>query len=295
MTTCKPKQMKLCGKDECKICFERSFASYNGKTEKGKLKIDCWDNDKNGDVKPINLRKGTNKEKSWFKCDICYHIFEVYPNDVTNKRWCPYCSKPCKKLCEDKDCEFCYNNSFASCEGKTPNDKLKVDCWSSKNTKKPSECIKYSGKIYIFDCDNCHHDFVNTLDTIKHVWCPYCSPNKMNRKLCEDEECKICFERSFASYEGKTPNDQFKVDCWSSKNTEKPREVFKSSNTKYIFDCNCCPHSFPMTLSNVNSNNWCPYCAHQKLCEDEDCEFCYNNSFSSCEGKTPNDKLKVDC
>ena len=23
MTTCKPKQMKLCGKDECKICFER--------------------------------------------------------------------------------------------------------------------------------------------------------------------------------------------------------------------------------------------------------------------------------
>jgi hypothetical protein len=295
MTTCKPKQMKLCGKDECKICFERSFASYNGKTEKGKLKIDCWDNDKNGDVKPINLRKGTNKEKSWFKCDICYHIFEVYPNDVTNKRWCPYCSKPCKKLCEDKDCEFCYNNSFASCEGKTPNDKLKVDCWSSKNTKKPSECIKYSGKIYIFDCDNCHHDFVNTLDTIKHVWCPYCSPNKMNRKLCEDEECKICFERSFASYEGKTPNDQFKVDCWSSKNTEKPREVFKSSNTKYIFDCNCCPHSFPMTLSNVNSNNWCPYCAHQKLCEDEECKICFEISFASYEGKTPNDKLKVDC
>jgi hypothetical protein len=50
--------------------------------------------------------------------------------------------------------------------------------------------------------------------------------------LCENEDCQTCFEKSFASHE--------KSKYWSDKNgIVKPRQVFKSVNTKYWFDCDC--------------------------------------------------------
>ena len=35
-----------------------------------------------------------------------------------------------------------------------------------------------------------------------------------NKKLCEDDNCKSCYNNSFASYTGKTPCGKRKVDCW---------------------------------------------------------------------------------
>jgi hypothetical protein len=45
MRICRGNQKKLCGKEkeECGICYKRSFANYNGTTNKGFLKIECWD------------------------------------------------------------------------------------------------------------------------------------------------------------------------------------------------------------------------------------------------------------
>ena len=59
MTTCRDNQQKLCGKEECKICFKRSFASYDGKTSNGNLKVECWDYEKN-DKTPYEVIKGTH-------------------------------------------------------------------------------------------------------------------------------------------------------------------------------------------------------------------------------------------
>ena len=50
-----------------------------------------------------------------------------------------------------------------------------------------------------------------------------CSPS--SKKLCE---CSICYDRSFATHP--------KAIYWSSKNELDPKQVSKSSNTKYIFD-----------------------------------------------------------
>jgi hypothetical protein len=51
-----------------------------------------------------------------------------------------------------------------------------------------------------------------------------------SKRLCEKENCKSCFEKSFASNE--------KSKYWSEKNGDiKPRQVFKSANIKYWFDC----------------------------------------------------------
>ena len=55
---CSSKQRHLCGLKECKICFDRSFASYGkGKTPNCKLKVDCWD-----------YEKWRKKQQNIFKC-----------------------------------------------------------------------------------------------------------------------------------------------------------------------------------------------------------------------------------
>ena len=75
----------------------------------------------------------------------------------------------------------------------------------------------------------------------------------------------IPFERSFASHE--------KSKYWSSRNTEKPENVFKSSHKKYWFECDC-GHTFDSQLDSINKGSWCPYCANQKLCNEKSCLSC---------------------
>jgi very-short-patch-repair endonuclease len=79
--------------------------------------------------------------------------------------------------------------------------------------------------------------------------CSFC----INQLLCNDTECKTCFEKSFASHE--------KSKYWSKKNDKKPREVFKSTDNKYWFDCPTCNHEFDIRLSSiVCCGNWCSFC-----------------------------------
>ena len=87
------------------------------------------------------------------------------------------------------------------------------------------------------------------------------------------EKKVIKFEKNFAS------NERSKY--WSEKNTLKPRDVFRSCNSKFIFDCNICGHEFFTSLDKItNGNQWCPFCANRKLC-DQDCDYCLNKSFAS--------------
>ena len=76
-------------------------------------------------------------------------------------------------------------------------------------------------------------------------WCIYCA----NRKLCEDKDCKICFEKSFASHK--------KSKNWSTANKITPRQVIKYSHKKYIFDCNECNQDIILSISHIMRNVWC--------------------------------------
>jgi very-short-patch-repair endonuclease len=159
--------------------------------------------------------------------------------------WCGYCSNPPKRLCDDSNCEKCFNNSFASSDN--------AKYWSNKNELKPREVFKSSSSICWFDCE-CGHTFYCNLNSItgKCNWCGYCS-NPPNR-LCDDSNCEQCFNNSFASSD--------KVIYWSRKNVFKPREVFKSSNDKYWFKC-VKGHNFDSTLSHITYGRWCPYCVNK--------------------------------
>ena len=257
-----------CKDANCRICFDNSFASHPSSIH--------WHPTMNGDTKPGYIAKRTHDEY-WFKCLDCHHEFKKpvsflrVENDIEG--WgCPYCSKTHRKLCDDVECKFCHENSFASCEKSkywhpTMNDKLK-----------PRQVTRSNDLKVWFKCDTCSHNFEATIHhIINGTWCPYCvEPVK---KLCKDESCHHCLLKSFASHP--------RADQWHpTKNKQvTPRDVARSSTTqRYWFKCDKCPHDFLGDLANIaSSGQWCPYCAlnSQYLCSDEYCDFCFKKSFAS--------------
>jgi hypothetical protein len=175
---------KRCMKEDCVLCFNNSFASYTGLTPLGKKKVDCWSN--KNEKKPHDIAIGCGT-KFYFDCDKCSHEFIKCINDINgNQGWCPYCSSPCKKLCSEENCDFCFNNSFASYNELSSLKKKKVDCWSDKNEKNPRDVAKCSSKKFHFDCDACSHDFYSTVANITWGnWCPHCKSSKGEKKITE--------------------------------------------------------------------------------------------------------------
>ena len=252
---CNPPK-KLCDKEDCNQCFEKSFASH----EKAKY----W-SDKNL-LKPRQVFKNSNT-KYIFNCD-CGHSFETNIDSITKRNtWCPYCCIPIKKVCGNIDCKACFEKSFASHE--------RAKYWSDKNIILPINITKTSGQSFSFLCDFCKHyfDMVISHITSQNSWCPYCcNPPK---QLCSYDECNNCFKKSFAS------NEKSKYLVNTNIN---PRTIFKYSNSKYDFKCNICSHIFTTKICKItNLNRWCPYCCNppQKLCEKEDCKQCFEKSFAS--------------
>ena len=235
------------------IPFEKSFGTHP--------KAKYW-SEKNGDIKPRDVFKSSGK-KYWFKCQECSHEFQSNLNNISNGKWCSFCSSPPKNLCKYDNCLYCFNNSFAG------SDKAKY--WSEKNGDiKPRDVFKSSGKKYWFKCQECSHEFQNGLNNISRGgWCPFCSC----KNLCKYDNCLHCFNNSFAG------NDKAKY--WSEKNGDiKPRDTAKYSHKKYWFKCGDCKHVFKSILSDISSGRWCRFCSSQDRCQDDNCLHCFNNSFA---------------
>jgi hypothetical protein len=141
-----------------------------------------------------------------------------------------------------------------------------------KNKDKTPRCIfKNTKESCYFDCDKCGHTFDSILSNIVSLnqWCPYCR----NLRRCEGY-CEKCYAKSFASH----PRAEF----WSDKNDVTPDTVAISTPAEFIFNCDKCPHEFEKScVSIVSMNSWCPYCANQKLCKNDNCVMCFENSFAS--------------
>ncbi|AYV76646.1 MAG: restriction endonuclease [Terrestrivirus sp.] len=242
----------ICYDVNCNYCHEKSFASHE--------KINDW-SIKN-EIKPRDVPKKSNI-KIWLDCSKCNHTFEVMALCVSNKDYCPHCSS--KILCNNEDCNYCYKKSFASHE--------KAKYWSKNNKLSAREVFRASNKKYFFDCSECHHTVEIDLGNLVYneIWCSICT----NRNLCCDNNCVYCFNKSFASHE--------KAKFWSNRNELKPREVFKSSVTKYLFDCDKCFHTFSIRLNHIYKNCWCSFCASFYLCNNIECKVCYEKSFASYE------------
>lgn len=231
------------------IPFEKSFASTEYAYLWSKINV----------LKATEVTKGSGKYYM-FECNKCDHLFDATPHNVSRGKLCSYCAS--HKLC-DSYCETCHEKSFAS----SPH----VHLWSDQNELEPYMVFKGSHKEYLFTCPKCPHIHEAKLYKVSGGQsCPYCSSNL----LCGSYECDSCKDRSFASHP--------KSKCFSKKNGVDPITLFKSQNKpKYYFDCDKCSHTFQKTLNSVNSGSFCPYCASQKRCDEENCKHCKGNSFAS--------------
>jgi len=218
--------IKLCTDENCKNCYEKSFASH--------LKSIFWSN--KNKVQPNEVFKKTH-DKYWFNCYECNHSFESQLADIVKGHWCSYCTN--KKLCNNKKCKNCYEKSFAN--------HPKSIFWSNKNTLQPNEVYKCTKYKYWFECYECNHSFESNITHNKN-WCPYCA----NQKLCNNKNCNVCLEKSFVS--------NLKSKYWSNKNKLQPRDVFKFSTQKFIFNCDKCSNEFESRLASVSYGQWCPFC-----------------------------------
>jgi len=115
-------------------------------------------------------------KKFWFDCDNCHHSFETILKNITRQNtWCPYCSNRPQKLCENNDCNSCFENSFASHEKSIYLHDKKIN---------PRTIFKGTHKKFLFNCDKCGHSFETILHSItqRNSWCPYCK-NKTEQML----------------------------------------------------------------------------------------------------------------
>jgi very-short-patch-repair endonuclease len=196
------------------------------------------------DLKPHEVALNSHK-KYWFDCVECGHEFDAPLKEINLvNRWCSYCAN--KKICGPLEkCETCIAKSFASVPYS--------ENWSSLNKEKPEQVFKNSHKKYFFNCPKCSHTFSQCLSHItRGNTCTFCG----KRALCTpDKECRICFEKSFASVE--------RSKHFSKKNTKQPSQIFKSTAEKFIFDCDKCGSEFQSKLSHITDGSWCPHCRYK--------------------------------
>jgi very-short-patch-repair endonuclease len=220
---------KLCDKEDCNQCLKKSFNSHD--------KSKFW-SDKNK-LTARQVSKNSHK-KYYFNCN-CGHEFEAGLNNIySGNRWCPYCAKPCKKLCENNECKYCFEKSFASHE--------KSKEFSKKNNINPRIIFKGSNDKYLFDCDKCKHEYETIIGN--NSWCPYCA----SKKLCNNKDCVLCFEKSFASHEKSKHLIDKSIDITL---------IFKGTHDKYNFKCTK-NHKFNSSINKITGlNRWCPYCVNK--------------------------------
>jgi len=176
-----------------------------------------------------------------------------------------------RKLCEEQDCNLRYEKSFES------HSKFKDWDYEHNGNVDPKRIIKGLGKEFNFVCSDCGHKYIAFLTRFREApGCKYC--RKSSNLLCE-EECNLCFDRSFAS-------NKF-VKYW--RDDRNPRTVTKSSGINYKFNCPTCEHNIKQKPRNITRFDrlGCIYCSHTELCdnfkEGGDCDFCFNISFMSCD------------
>jgi hypothetical protein len=118
-------------------------------------------------------------------------------------------------------------------------------------------CNNQSAK-YWFTCDICYHNFDTIIHSIfKGSWCGFCA----NKRLCDNDECTLCFSKSFASHS--------KAKYWSPKNAPlTARQIYKNYSKKVWVKCEC-GYEFETKPNNVINDKWCTKCGRKSTTEKQ--------------------------
>ena len=162
------------------------------------------------------------------------------------------CKSNQKYLCGE--CRTCLDRSFMKATKENGYKYDYVQCWSLKNKESPCKVLLTTLIKFHFTCNICNHNFTQKPYRIIKMgrWCPYCP----NQKLCKEEKCKICYDKSFA----KTLETD-KRHIWHEKNKNiTPRNVFPKTHKKYWLKCVKNDHLFKAQLSGITRGRGCPNC-----------------------------------
>lgn len=223
----------LCADDDCEHCFANSMASHPMGAS--------WS--QRNELTARQVLRGSEM-RCWFRCRDCQHEFQSVPYSIKNDKLCPFCSH--QSLCNEDACKSCYDKSCASYP-------LMVEEWSPENDCTPRQVFLQSNRKYTFHCKKCKHIYDTKAN--QYYNCESCCPYCANQRLCCDESCLVCFQKSFAAHP--------KASCWSPRNDKNPREVFKGAEAKHWMICDTCQSEFHTKLYNVLTGYWCPFCKNK--------------------------------
>lgn len=159
------------GSSACKFCFDNSLISHDCAKD-----ITIIPGYNPPDFDPRFVRKYSNKE-IWFTCSeprckgLGHHFKSKIDNITMGGNWCPFCSSPPKRLCENdgpSPCKPCFENSLASSN--------RVDQISKNNDQpiNPRQTLKNADMYVIFVCELCNEEFTMHLNNVSSggQWCP---------------------------------------------------------------------------------------------------------------------------
>ena len=224
---------------DCPYCSGRKVLDgYNDlATTKPELAKE-WDYEKNGDLTPQMVTKGSNK-KVWWLCPQG-HSFEASINNRARGSDCPYCKQRTNKVIE----------GFNDLESQYPNVAKEWHPTLNGNLK-PNQVIAGSDKKVWWICDKGHAYKKGIYSKVKGIGCPYCS--------------NTLVLSGFNDLVTKYPDIAKEWHPTLNGNT-KPSDVTGGTHKKYWW---LCPngHSYemkPNSRTNPSNKSGCPYCSGSK-------------------------------
>ena len=200
-----------------------------------------WDYEKNGELTPENVTKGSRKKVFWI-CSERHSYDSVMSSRNSMKSGCPYCAG--KKVCKDN----CLS---------TTNPEIAKEWHPIKNGElTPEDVTKGSSKKVWWLCSEGHSypAIVQSRTNIKSG-CPYCS----GRRVCKDN----CLS---------TTHPEISKEWDYKKNGGlTPKDITVGSGKKVFWICSE-GHSYSSTINNKISGCGCgcgcSYCSGRTVCED---------------------------
>lgn len=209
-----------------------------------------WDYEKNGDLRPENISRGSGK-KIWWKCSKCGNSWSACVfNRVGHNTGCPFCCG--RKVTDNNRLSLLYPNLAKE--------------WDYKKNYpiKPKDVSFGVSKKFWWKCVVCGYSWkMSVCDRTSglHVCgCPSCSGHAL------------------------TDRNRFSIVCpqevleWDyEKNNLKPSEVSFGSNLVAWWKCAVCGHGWKTQVSSRSSGRGCPSCANKIVTDKNRFSILYPN------------------
>lgn len=214
-------------KGGCPYCSgHKVLAGFNDLATTHPELLEEWDYEKN-EIQPTEVSKGYEK-KVWWKCNKGHSYF-TSPNRKTSKNAkCPYCSGQ-RVLTGFNDIA-------------TTNPELLKEWDYERNTIKPTEISKGSGKKIWLKCNKGHSYETTIPSRIKGSSCSYCGHNKVLK-----------------GYNDVATTDPYVLKFWDDDHYS-PYELSRKSTKTISWKYPSCKHTWEAKLYHFTAIKKCPGC-----------------------------------